>query len=155
MCGGSERDLDDPKRHGALAVVEGTSAARGPDPKSLAGQLLFFNATDQRSPVATHVRFTPSPSCCMQHDLNLTIFSTGDLTVPSADCKELESFTIPRQRSSGNPFETRLEQQLLLQVGGDGIIGRRIAVSSASTSSPSIAEGVVGFNNGTIFPANL
>jgi hypothetical protein len=81
--------------------------------------------------------------------------STGDLTVPSADCKQLESFTIPRQGSSDTPFETRLEHQLLLQVGGDGIVGRRIAVSSPDTSSSLIAEGIVGFNNGAICRAEL
>ncbi|KAG8159781.1 hypothetical protein KVR01_010418 [Diaporthe batatas] len=155
MCGGSERDLQDPKRYGALAVVEDSGVAQEPDPASLAGQLLFFNANDHRSPVATHVRFTPSITSCMHHDLNLTIFSTGDLTVPRAECKELESFTIPRHGSSATPVEKRLEQQLLLQVGGDGIIGRRIAVSSASTSSSSIAEGVVGFNYGAIPLSNL
>lgn len=72
--------------------------------------------------------------------------STGDLTVPSAQCKQLEEFTL-------SEMESRLRQQLLLQVGGDGIIGRRIAISSSGFPRPCIAEGIVGFNHGLIAPA--
>lgn len=70
--------------------------------------------------------------------------------MPFADCKQLEKLTIPKQESFETQSETRLEHQLLLQVGGDGIIGRRIAVSTPCTSSPLVAEGIVGFNNGAV-----
>lgn len=67
------KDLSDPKRYGALAVIKDNSIAPEQDPTSLAGQLVFFNANDHRSPVATHVRYTPSRTCCIQRDLDLTI----------------------------------------------------------------------------------
>jgi hypothetical protein len=73
MCGGSENDLYDPKRYGALAVVRDIIIVPEQDPTSLAGQLVFFNANDHRSPVATHVRFTPAGPRSFQRDLNLTI----------------------------------------------------------------------------------
>lgn len=46
-----------------------------------------------------------------------------------------------------SPLESRLAQQLLLEVGGDGVIGRRIAISSQVSSKTCVAEGIVGFNS--------
>lgn len=47
-------------------------------------------------------------------------------------------------------LESRLRQRLLLEVGGDGVIGRRIAISSQGSSKMCMAEGIVGFNSGSI-----
>lgn len=49
-----------------------------------------------------------------------------------------------------SPLESRLGQQLLLEVGGDGVIGRRVAISSQGSSQTCMAEGIVGFNSGSI-----
>lgn len=49
-----------------------------------------------------------------------------------------------------SPLESRLVQQLLLEVGGNGVIGRRIAISSQGSSERCMAEGIVGFNSGSI-----
>lgn len=59
MCGGSEKDLYDPKRYGALAVLNCSSSVVG-DKSNLAGQVIFFNEKDHMNPLATHVSFTPS-----------------------------------------------------------------------------------------------
>lgn len=59
MCGGSEKDLYDPKRYGALAVLNSSSSVVG-DKSNLSGQVIFFNEKDHKSPMATHVSFTPS-----------------------------------------------------------------------------------------------
>lgn len=142
MCGGNEKDLQDPRRFGALAVLSGTSGLE----QEFSGQLVFFNKSHHESSVATHVRFIPTSNHPINDDLTLTIFSTGDLTVPSAQCKQFEEFTLSK-------MESRLRQQLLLQVGDDGIIGRRIAISSSGFSRPCIAEGIVGFNHGLVAPA--
>lgn len=80
--------------------------------------------------------------------------STGDLTVPTSECKQIGSFTLPMTFPANHiepsPLESRLAQQLLLEVGGNGVIGRRIAISSRGSSQRCIAEGIVGFNSGSI-----
>ncbi|KUI62803.1 hypothetical protein VP1G_11420 [Cytospora mali] len=139
MCGGSEKDIYDPNRFGALAVLSVTSGVE----QDLSGQLLFFNESHHESSVATHVRYIPTGYHPLNEDLILTIFCTGDLTIPPAQCKQLESFTL-------SETESRLGQQLLLHVGGSGIIGRRIAISSSGFPQSSVAEGIVGFNHGLI-----
>lgn len=48
------------------------------------------------------------------------------------------------------PLESKLGQQLLLEVGGDGVIGRRVAISSQGPAKTCMAEGIVGFNSGSI-----
>ncbi|ROW05961.1 hypothetical protein VPNG_08446 [Cytospora leucostoma] len=142
MCGGSEKDLHDPRRFGALAVLSGDSEVE----QDLSGQLVFFNESHHESLVATHVKYTPTTNHAAEEDLTLTIFSTGDLTIPYVQCKQFESFTLPLR-------ESRLRTKLNLQVGGDGIIGRRIAISSKGFPSSRMAEGIVGFNHGLVASA--
>ncbi|KAI7778992.1 hypothetical protein LA080_001422 [Diaporthe eres] len=150
MCGGSEKDLYDPRRIGALAVVSDRSGLE----QDLSGRIMFFNDVDSKSTLATHVKFLPAKGKQIRHDLTLTIFSTGDLTVPASECKQIESFTLPMTFRPDvvepSPLESRLGQQLLLEVGGDGVIGRRIAISSQGPSKTCMAEGIVGFNSGSI-----
>ncbi|KAJ0116087.1 hypothetical protein J7T55_005033 [Diaporthe amygdali] len=150
MCGGSEKDLHDPRRFGALAVVSDRSGLE----QDLSGRIMFYNDVDSKSTTATHVRFIPVHGQQILQDLTLTIFSTGDLTVPTSECKQVGSFTLPMtlgtDLSDHSSSETRLGQQLLLEVGGDGVIGRRIAISSPASSKMCMAEGIVGFNSGSI-----
>ncbi|KAK7714514.1 hypothetical protein SLS63_011767 [Diaporthe eres] len=103
MCGGSEKDLYDPRRIGALAVVSDRSGLE----QDLSGRIMFFNDVDSKSTLATHVKFIPTQG-------------------------------------------QQIRQQLLLEVGGDGVIGRRIAISSQGPSKTCMAEGIVGFNSGSI-----
>ncbi|POS75656.1 hypothetical protein DHEL01_v205954 [Diaporthe helianthi] len=150
MCGGSEKDLHDPRRIGALAVVSDRSGLE----QDLSGQIVFFNDVDSKSTLATHVKFMPFRSQRIPHDLRLKIFSTGDLTMPSSECKQIESFTLPMALASDvvepSLLESRLAQKLLLEVGGEGVIGRRIAISSQAYPNTCMAEGIVGFNSGSI-----
>jgi hypothetical protein len=69
MCGGSEKDLHDPWRVGALAVVSDRSGSE----QGLSGQIVFFNHMDSKSRLATHVKFTPVHSQHIRHDLTVTI----------------------------------------------------------------------------------
>lgn len=89
-------------------------------------------------------------------DLDSTCSSTGDLTIPTANCTQLNRFTIPmllRQDSSDDTtMHAALAQNLPLAVGGDGIIGRRMSVSSMDSPSSYIAEGIVGFNSCAFWP---
>lgn len=72
MCGGNEKDLYDPRRYGALAVLNSSSSAAG-DESVLSGQVVLFNEKDHKSPVATHVSFTPSGVGKYQGGLIFTI----------------------------------------------------------------------------------
>lgn len=69
MCGGSEKDLHDPRRFGALAVVSDRSGRE----QDLSGRIVFFNEADSKSTLATHVRFIPMEGQQVRHDLTLTI----------------------------------------------------------------------------------
>ncbi|CAN8106028.1 unnamed protein product [Discula destructiva] len=155
MCGGHDNDLLDPRRFGALAVVSPSSALEL-ESANLSGHILFFNQSDHKSPMATHVSYTPNEthSCC--RDLVLTIFSTGDLTAPSKACKQINRFTLSQnscgKTANGSTMQLELERDLLLQVGGDGIIGRRIRISTLDSPTSCMAEGVVGFNSGAPLP---
>lgn len=50
-------------------------------------------------------------------------------------------------REFATTHEFELRQQALLSVGDEGIIGRRIALTSASSPKHSSVEGVVGYNH--------
>lgn len=69
MCGGSEKDLHDPQRFGALAVVSDQSGLE----QDLSGRIVFFNEVDSKSTLATHVKFIPAQGQQIRHDLTLTI----------------------------------------------------------------------------------
>lgn len=74
MCGGNEKDLFDPRRFGALAVVKAGPVSQSDfSSEDLSGQVTFFNDTDHDSHVATHVRFTPNRPRGSCLDLDLTI----------------------------------------------------------------------------------
>lgn len=72
MCCGNENDLRDPRRFGALAVVS-PSTLHHEQTESLSGQIVFFNHSDHKSQVATHVSFTPKNMDYYSRDLVLTI----------------------------------------------------------------------------------
>lgn len=73
--------------------------------------------------------------------------------MPTSECQQLGSFTLPTALRTdfmdNSSLESRLGQHLLLEVGGDGVIGRRVALSSRGSSRTFMAEGIVGFNSGS------
>lgn len=74
MCGGNEKDVYDPRRFGALAIVKAGAGSSGDfNSEDLSGQVAFFNGTDRESHVATHVRFIPNETGVADLDLDLTI----------------------------------------------------------------------------------
>jgi hypothetical protein len=91
-------------------------------------------------------------------NLTLTQSLTGDLTQPLSTAGILQQFTL---RSSSNPGTTAtttetdalssggvdvpLAASLLLAVGADGIIGRRVSVRRGRGGAV-LADGIVGFN---------
>lgn len=99
-----------------------------------------------------------APSPVYWTDLGSTCSSTGDLTIPPANCTQLNRFTIPQllwqESSDDSTIHAALMQNLPLEVGGDGIIGRRMSVSPMDSPSSYIAEGIVGFNSCTFLPSS-
>lgn len=74
MCGGNEKELHDPQRYGALAILKtGAASESKKGSEDLSGQVVFFNEADRESHVATHVRFTPDATLPPCKNLTLTI----------------------------------------------------------------------------------
>lgn len=85
---------------------------------------------------------------------------TGDLTKPLADAGLMQQFTLHTNTlttssgrsgstststsSSSSCAETALGAALSLQVGSDGIIGRRVSMRRGGEL---VADGIVGFNS--------
>lgn len=75
--------------------------------------------------------------------------NSGDMTKLAEDCGLFHQFMIPvTTRPSGSSFvELELVQPLSLEVGNDGIIGRRVSLLSGPSARRTVlAEGIVGFN---------
>ena len=72
--------------------------------------------------------------------------TSGDLTRSAQDCGLFRRFALsPRKASADSGFlELSLDEPLSLQVGSDGIIGRRVSLMSGTDTM--VAEGIVGFN---------
>jgi hypothetical protein len=80
--------------------------------------------------------------------LTLRHSSSGDLSRRPEDCGTFQQFRFPTATSSFNKeyIELPLDKPLSLEVGNDGIIGRRVSLYSRSAPSRLVAEGIVGFN---------
>lgn len=74
--------------------------------------------------------------------------SSGDLTRRVEDCGTFQQFQFPTTAESFDKafIELPLEKPLSLEVGSDGIIGRRVSLYSGSEPNHVVAEGIVGFN---------
>ncbi len=70
---------------------------------------------------------------------------TGDLTKPLADSGLMQQFTLcgSNSSSSNENCEMALGEALSLNVGNDGIIGRRVSMRRGGEL---LADGIVGFN---------
>ncbi|KAK4234283.1 hypothetical protein C8A03DRAFT_47351 [Achaetomium macrosporum] len=116
------------------------------------GNLVFLNPSSPSSCHATHVRFSQRPSTTQTYEdgesVLVSIHMTGDLTKPLSDSGLLRRFILrrPGSGSGGNDdgVEMRLPGEALsLNVGNDGIIGRRVSMMRGNEV---LADGIVGFN---------
>ncbi|KAK4446830.1 hypothetical protein QBC34DRAFT_410923 [Podospora aff. communis PSN243] len=122
------------------------------------GNLLFHNPTTPNSPLATHVRFSPRDYTQTEtdnDDLLVSIHITGDLTKPVDESGLFQQFTLPQgrgllERDAG--VEMALRECVSLEVGQDGIIGRRVSVTRRGVL---LGDGIVGFNFGPSVSASL
>jgi len=82
---------------------------------------------------------------------------TGDLTKPVAESGLFQQFTLLGSRGRGEVgrdegVEMALGESVSLEVGQDGIIGRRVSVTRRGVL---LADGIVGFNFGPSMSASL
>ncbi|PNY29699.1 Uncharacterized protein TCAP_00385 [Tolypocladium capitatum] len=150
MCG--PQDTGRP-RGGALVALGPPStiiSAGSQDMHILRGDLVFHTPGSPGTLAATHARLTPGAACGNMADLGtirVVIHSSGDLTKTASECGQFRQFALPGA-SAAAFVELPLEQPLSLEVGGGGIIGRRVSLCSRPASGQEfvVAEGIVGFN---------
>ncbi|KAF4981887.1 hypothetical protein FZEAL_2407 [Fusarium zealandicum] len=115
---------------------------------TLRGDLAFHTPGSPASANATHARLTPSEECNMKElsDLHIVIHSSGDLSRDASDCGMFRQFAFPSAPSKQQDYfvELPLERPLSLEVGSEGIIGRRVSLYAGQHKI--VAEGIVGFN---------
>ncbi|RBR20409.1 hypothetical protein FVER53590_07509 [Fusarium verticillioides] len=114
---------------------------------NICGDLAFHTPGSPSSSRATHARLTPSEECSMKGFSDLYVVIHGDLTRNASECGLFCQFSLQTTPTSREYVELPLQGPLSLEVGGDGIIGRRVSVYSRLASGDKIvAEGIVGFN---------
>ncbi|KAL7929875.1 hypothetical protein V8C35DRAFT_284019 [Trichoderma chlorosporum] len=145
MCG---PEITNKPRGGALAALS------SPDNAGLlgtiCGDLAFHTPGRPESNEATHARLTPDAAYDARalSNLHVVIHSSGDLTRKTEDCGTFQQFQFPTTTESFDKafIELPLDKPLSLEVGNEGIIGRRVSLYSHSAPSQVVAEGIVGFN---------
>ncbi|KAK1835868.1 hypothetical protein QBC39DRAFT_339820 [Podospora conica] len=111
------------------------------------GNLVFHNPQTPTSSLATHVQYSSTDGVGLRDDVLVSIHVTGDLTKPVAECGLFHQFSLSRRSRS----EIVLEDHLTLDVGDDGIIGRRV---SMIRDGELVADGIVGFNTASLVAAS-
>ncbi|KAI1430820.1 hypothetical protein GGR50DRAFT_690198 [Xylaria sp. CBS 124048] len=116
---------------------------------------LFFHDQGKGGSMATHAMFTMNPSA-EPHSSNLAepclvkIHETGDLTSSATASPIWASFSLkPAASAPGDeenqPIVVELERPVKIEVGVDGIIGRRVSLWTHRGMGP-VAEGIIGYN---------
>ncbi|KAI2621862.1 hypothetical protein GGS21DRAFT_377963 [Xylaria nigripes] len=120
----------------------------------LAGRLVFHDR-GKGSSTATHAMFMADMSN-EPHSNGLVepclvrIHETGDLTSPAMKSPSWAAFYLKpiigaSESDNGQTVEVELERPLRIEVGTNGIIGRRVSVWTQQGVEP-IAEGIIGYN---------
>lgn len=73
---------------------------------------------------------------------------SGDLTRPHQDCGQFQRFNFSDAcvLDDASTLELVLDKPIPLQVGEEGIIGRKVSIFAKSRMDEALAEGIVGFN---------
>ncbi|SPN96654.1 uncharacterized protein DNG_00175 [Cephalotrichum gorgonifer] len=148
MCG---HEITPKPRGGALAALSSTEVSGG---FAARADLVFHSPNSPRSTTATHIRLTPfgedSPSSDCLQDYVVVIHKTGDLLQAAEECGHFCEFPLKSVTDEVGAFEVDLvlAKPVSLEVGNEGIIGRRISLYSHSSPARRrlVAEGIVGFN---------
>ncbi|KAI1443361.1 hypothetical protein F5Y02DRAFT_220791 [Annulohypoxylon stygium] len=151
MCGDHARQ----SFGGALAVLSPPLRNTRFMPPEMTGRLTFHDC-GKGSSVATHVTFTPDETSASNSVVGLdscvvAIHETGDLTKSAIISPFLYKFSMTQglpteqvEQQIGS-IEVPLSHPMKIEVGGDGIIGRRVTLWSQHAVDP-IAEGIIGYN---------
>ncbi|KAI0874361.1 hypothetical protein GGS24DRAFT_500901 [Hypoxylon argillaceum] len=149
MCGDHDSRVS---LGGALAVLSPSPFRTSTSPIPTAGRLIFHSRKIESS-IATHAIFTADPS----HETQLVtlepclvrIHETGDLTRPLTTSPSWATFSlkpaIGELKDQRWSMEVELDRPMKIEVGVDGIIGRRVSVWTQQGAGP-VAEGIVGYN---------
>ncbi|OAA71560.1 hypothetical protein ISF_02111 [Cordyceps fumosorosea ARSEF 2679] len=134
----------------------------------MTGDLTFHTPGHPDSAEATHARLAfDQPrwqTATLPSDLRVVIHAGGDMTKDASDCGLFRQLRLAATSpaiaaGAGGVWEWPLPQALSLQVGSDGIIGRRVSVyaddDDGRTDRAVLAEGIVGFNSWTTERASL
>ncbi|KAL8372264.1 hypothetical protein RB595_001856 [Gaeumannomyces hyphopodioides] len=153
MCG---PDNSTKPRGGALVVLRNAMAQEATDGCAWSGELNFHTPGQPESSIATHVRVTAGDDSSLDALLEavVLIHQSGDLSMPARECGLLRAFALTHaaELEDGVAMELELATPMPIQVGDDGIIGRRVSIFRQAADScferlgPSMAEGIVGFN---------
>ncbi|KAL9941491.1 hypothetical protein D7B24_004244 [Verticillium nonalfalfae] len=158
MCG---PDTSNRPRGGALAVLNPTDGLVKTEGQKMRGDLSFHTPGDPCSSTATHARWTwgEGHASSALGGLTFIIHKSGDMTRRREDCGLFHEFNFADGAvvQGGDALELVLNQPISLQVGDDGIIGRRISVMSGADNAwqNAVAEGIVGFNFAQPLSASL
>ncbi|KAF5520239.1 hypothetical protein CGCA056_v008892 [Colletotrichum aenigma] len=149
MCG---PDTCTKPRGGALAVLN-QPFCQPSSPTSLCklrGDLSFHTPGKPSSPFATHARITSGGDHDLPtlSDVVVVIHKSGDLSKRPQDCGLFQqlAFSNASVLEDGSTLELALNEPISLQVGDDGIIGRRVSIFPRAEMDNAVAEGIVGFN---------
>ncbi|KAL7808674.1 hypothetical protein V8C26DRAFT_423378 [Trichoderma gracile] len=146
MCG---PETSNRPRGGALAALCSLDDAGH---ATTCGDLAFHTPGLPESNEATHVRLMPDAAYDARtlSDLSVVIHSSGDPRTRIEDCGTFKKFGFPTTVGSFSQtqafVEFPLSRPLLLEVGNEGIIGRRVSLYSGLSPSRVVAEGIVGVN---------
>ncbi|KAI1268716.1 hypothetical protein F5Y18DRAFT_240637 [Xylariaceae sp. FL1019] len=159
MCGPS---IHRPALGGAVAMLKSPSSVSG---LPLTGQLLF-RSLESQGPTSPGLRSTrgslrfdamddASPA---QRASYLFIHASGDLTVPVSEAQVWTKCNLARgvcntEETRPGVFDRRQYWSIefernhtaKIEVGNDGLIGRRVSVWTDRGQSP-VAEGIIGWN---------
>lgn len=148
MCGNSSRQACG----GAIAVLKSPKRAFGSVPgvegDDMSGRLFF--QTDMQGGPATHATFARDEGSTDGTSYTVGIHQTGDLTTSAFVSPFLHKFRIggmpiPCDLDEAPDIRTRLVYPMKVEVGNEGIIGRRVTIWKEGVSYP-LAEGIIGYN---------
>ncbi|KAI1769983.1 hypothetical protein F4818DRAFT_280474 [Hypoxylon cercidicola] len=121
-------------------------------PPTMNGRLIFHDC-GKGSSTATHVTFTPDENTSLTNGDSwvVAIHETGDLTKSAIISSFLHRFSMTNSHPTSEDdrqarsIEVPLTYPVKIEVGNDGIIGRRVSLWSQHATEP-MAEGIIGYN---------
>ncbi|KAL5612677.1 hypothetical protein BROUX41_004228 [Berkeleyomyces rouxiae] len=106
--------------------------------------LIFYTPGSPRSSTATHIRME-AKGLLAEKDIRVIIHETGELQKTVDQCGFFVDYSLGKQLvlDSDEVNEFVLPQPCSLEIGGQGIIGRRV---SLMLDDCAVAEGIIGVN---------